>query len=147
MKRPKALWRREDGQSMVELALVMPMLLLLVLGVVDLGLGFKTYIGLTNAAREGVRWVSIYPCDVAGAEGRMSVEASNLSLVRAEDAPIGTNGYTITWLPSQSCYAAGEQVEATIAYEYELLFGIVPGLDSVPFSAHATMVVLYDPSE
>jgi Flp pilus assembly protein TadG len=43
------------GQSLVEFALVIPVFLLLLIGVFDLGLGVFSYNSVTNAAREGAR--------------------------------------------------------------------------------------------
>src|SRR5436190_5518770 len=48
--------RTQVGQAVVEFALVLPVLLLLLAGAVDLGNGFQTYIALTNAAREGAHY-------------------------------------------------------------------------------------------
>lgn len=50
----------EAGAVLVEFALVFPLLLLVVLGVMDFGLLFQRYEVLTNAAREGAR-VAILP--------------------------------------------------------------------------------------
>lgn len=47
--------RRSRGQSMVEFAISLPVLMLLVLGTVDIGRGFHFDIEITNAARQGVR--------------------------------------------------------------------------------------------
>jgi Flp pilus assembly protein TadG len=47
--------RSEDGGALVEFALVVPMLLLLVFGIVDFGRAFQSSITLTNATREGAR--------------------------------------------------------------------------------------------
>jgi hypothetical protein len=47
--------RSERGQSLVELALVLPLLILLLSGMVDLGRAFYGYISITNGAREGAR--------------------------------------------------------------------------------------------
>jgi Flp pilus assembly protein TadG len=130
----------EKGQSLVEMALTLPVLLLLTLGTVDLGLGFKTYMALTNAAREGARWVSIYPNDVAGARARAAEEAARIGL---EEGDISTNSITITFSPNKSSYTAGERVTVTVSHEYTLLFGAITGIPAVPFEATATMVVLY----
>jgi Flp pilus assembly protein TadG len=46
---------------MVELALVLPVVLLLVLGIVDFGRVFNAYIVITNASREGAMYGSICP--------------------------------------------------------------------------------------
>jgi Flp pilus assembly protein TadG len=48
--------RSERGQSLVELALVLPLLILLLSGMVDLGRAFYGYISITNGAREGARY-------------------------------------------------------------------------------------------
>ena len=45
----------ERGQSLVEFSLVIPLFLLLLIAVFDLGRGVFAYNTLTNAAREGVR--------------------------------------------------------------------------------------------
>lgn len=47
--------RRSRGQALVEIALALPVFLLLVLGLFDVGRGVFMYAGLTNAAREGAR--------------------------------------------------------------------------------------------
>src|SRR3712207_553392 len=46
-------WRSRLGQSMVELALMLPVIILILLGTVDLGRAFFDYVRLTNAVREG----------------------------------------------------------------------------------------------
>lgn len=57
---------RFKGQSMVELALALPTLLLLVLGIVDVGRVFIGYIEMRNAVFEGARYGSSVPTDTAG---------------------------------------------------------------------------------
>ena len=46
---------RERGQALVELALVLPLFLLLLLGIVQMGSVFRDYIALTDATRVGAR--------------------------------------------------------------------------------------------
>ena len=58
--------RREQGQSLVELALVMPMLVLLIAGVADLSGAFGTLVSVVNSSREGARYGARYPFDTAG---------------------------------------------------------------------------------
>jgi Flp pilus assembly protein TadG len=45
----------EDGAELVEFALVLPLLLLMLLGIIDFGMLFQRYQVITNAAREGAR--------------------------------------------------------------------------------------------
>ncbi len=47
------------GQSLVEMALTLPALLLLILGFVDLGRAVYYYSALGNAVREGARFASV----------------------------------------------------------------------------------------
>ena len=50
-----------QGQSLVEFALIMPLLALIFLGAVDLTRAFYTYIALQNATREAARVVIDFP--------------------------------------------------------------------------------------
>lgn len=52
--------RHERGQSLVEMALALPILLLVIGGIVDFGLLFQRYEVITNAAREGAR-IAVLP--------------------------------------------------------------------------------------
>ena len=47
--------RRDRGQSLVEFALILPIFLLFLFGIIDLGRGVYAYNTIQNAAREAVR--------------------------------------------------------------------------------------------
>lgn len=64
------------GQSVVEFALVLPVLMLLMLIAVDFGRLFFTTIQLTNAAREGVSYAATNPTDTATIQARVATEAN-----------------------------------------------------------------------
>jgi Flp pilus assembly protein TadG len=49
----------ERGQALVELALVLPLMLLLLLGIVQFGTVFRDYIALTDATRVGARQAAV----------------------------------------------------------------------------------------
>ena len=51
---------REGGQAVIELALTLPLLLLVLTGIIDFGFQFQRYEVVTNAAREGAR-VGVLP--------------------------------------------------------------------------------------
>jgi len=51
--------RRSRGQALVEFALVIPLLLLLIFGLIDLGRAVYVNNSLSEAAREGARWGSV----------------------------------------------------------------------------------------
>lgn len=58
--------REEKGQSLVELAVVLVILLLLVGGIVDLGRAFFTSMSLRDAVQEGALYGSIDPTNTTG---------------------------------------------------------------------------------
>ena len=50
---------KENGQSMVEFAIILPVLLLIVFGVIDFGWLFYNQSALNNSAREGARYAVV----------------------------------------------------------------------------------------
>jgi TadE-like protein len=84
--------RADGGQSLVEFALILPVLVLLFLGAVDLTRAFYTYIGLENASREAARVLIDFPyeyddsvgCSAGNQEGQpwvtVSCAASTLTI-------------------------------------------------------------------
>ncbi len=55
MGRPRSTGEADSGAAAVEFALVLPLLLLLLLGIIDFGRAYNMQLALTQAAREGVR--------------------------------------------------------------------------------------------
>ena len=69
-RRARTWARREDGQALVEVALALPVLLILVTAILAFGPMYSTYSALVDASRVGVRELSIGrglsdPCDPA----------------------------------------------------------------------------------
>lgn len=64
---------KEKGQSLLEMAFAMIVLLLLLAGIVDLGRLFFTYIALREAAQEGAAYASICPPDAAFPENGLKI--------------------------------------------------------------------------
>jgi Flp pilus assembly protein TadG len=48
--------RREEAQSLAEFALILPVFLILVFGIIDFGMGLRAYITVAQATREGARY-------------------------------------------------------------------------------------------
>ncbi len=57
--------KNEQGQAVVEFALLLPILLLLVLGIIQFGIIFSGYITVVSAAREGARVAIVGANDTA----------------------------------------------------------------------------------
>jgi len=78
--------RRNDGQGLVEFALVLPFLLLLILGIIEFSYVFAAYTSLFNAAREGARHGVVQPMDKTGivysAKGKIFLVNPNKATIK-----------------------------------------------------------------
>lgn len=71
------LRKSEDGAELIEMAIVMPLLLLLIMSIVDFGFLFQRYVVLTNAAAEGARVASLPGYTAADVTARVNAYAVN----------------------------------------------------------------------
>ncbi|MCZ6801589.1 MAG: TadE/TadG family type IV pilus assembly protein [Nitrospirae bacterium] len=114
---------RETGVAAVEMALMLPILLLLVLGIVDFGLLMYQQQIVTNASREGARQgiVMATPRPTAGD----ITTVVNAYLTAAGLAP-GSGSVTITGAGG----ASGTNLSVSLVYPYQfiVLDNFVPGL-------------------
>ena len=67
----------ERGQALVEFAVILPVIILILMGIVDLGRVFNAYVTIANAAREGARYGIVYghSTDDAGIRNQVVTEA------------------------------------------------------------------------
>lgn len=56
---------KEKGQSMLEFALTLPVLLIVLAGLLDLGRLYFAYVAVTDAAGEGASYAAIHPDNTA----------------------------------------------------------------------------------
>jgi Flp pilus assembly protein TadG len=107
--------RDDNGQTMVEFALVLPILLVVLFGIIQFGITFKDYVTLTDAVRAGARTaaVSRYSSDpVADTVARVK---------NAADLTPASVSVTVT-----STWVHGDDVVVTARYPYAIsLFGVV----------------------
>jgi Flp pilus assembly protein TadG len=75
--------RRTAGQSLVEFALLLPILALLLVGVFELGRAFHVLITLNNAGREAARFGTLHRLDLAGMRAAAIQEANNSGILIA----------------------------------------------------------------
>lgn len=131
----KRILHHEEGTSILEFALILPIFLMLVLGVFDFGNGFNTYIGLSNATREGALWIASYPTDLDGMNARIYTEIERVGL-SADDV-------NIILTPSEPPYAMGETVTVTLQHNYQMMFGAITEFATVSLRTHTTITVFH----
>lgn len=124
---------RDRGATAVEFALVLPVLLLLVIGILEFGRAYHVQTTLSNAARDGVRVMALQDSTTA-AKTRVIASASTLDL--------DTSMITVAVEPSGPCSGAGSVANSTasvtIEYPLELLSGFLP-IDGLTLTGKGTM--------
>lgn len=133
----------ERGAELVEFAIIIPVLLLLMLGIVDFAFLFHSFQVTTNAAREGARLAMLPGYETNGystALGRVD------DYIVAAGAP---GAYTRAVAPVQIDLGGGlmgSGVQVTVTYTHDFMFvgpvvGWVNGTlrDSVTYTTAATM--------
>jgi Flp pilus assembly protein TadG len=125
---------RDRGATAVEVALLMPILLFLVMGIVDFGRALHAQITITQAAREGVRVAALKQTDPAG---RAKKAAADLK---------GTVGVTVTACPATSTPGADAEVKTTYTFDFITPVGALAGMFGggglgAPISLKATGVM------
>lgn len=113
--------RSERGQTAVEFALVAPLLIALLLGIVQAGIAFHNYLAVTDAARATARQAIL---------ARLStVTQADLDQTAENAAPdLDANSLKVTLTPDptdQTFSHSGSTITVTVTYPYHLaLFGL-----------------------
>lgn len=103
----------ERGAVAVELALLAPVLIMLLLGIMEFGRAYNVQISLTNAAREGVRSMAI--------NNNQTVAKTAAKNAATQLKPVLADG-NITF-SGTSC-VVGSQMTVTISYSLSTMTGI-----------------------
>lgn len=75
--------KRTRGQSIVELAIALPLMLMILLGTVDLGRTFWAYVQMRNAAWEGARYAATAPTSVDEITHRVETHGGPSNMITA----------------------------------------------------------------
>jgi Flp pilus assembly protein TadG len=134
--------RLQAGSNLVEFALILPLLLVLVFGIVDFGLALFDKAVITNAAREGARAGMVYRTPrMSDADIRTVVQ----NYAATHLVTFGTPSLTIT--PSLGDVdgsggpSSGDTLTVTVNYPYNYLVmsKLVPALGSLNLTSTSVM--------
>ena len=155
IKRKHKPTRGERGQSLVELAITLPILILLLLGTLDFGMAIFSYSMLRDAAQEGAFYGSFNPANVAEIENR----ARNIS-PRTNDevfsSPVRLTDKDLVQVSVKTlggaCQGAkngtANSIQVKVFYKYPILMpfiGQLIGSSAIPLTGTATNVILQPP--
>jgi Flp pilus assembly protein TadG len=126
----KSIIRQQSGQSLAELAISLPILLLLVSVLFDGGRATQGYIAIMNASREGA---------IAGATTQLA-DAEITAVVRAELTRSGLDGglavVTVTYAGS----SPSQTINVEVNYDMPVFTALSP-VATIPLSTDAEILV------
>jgi Flp pilus assembly protein TadG len=143
------------GQSLVEFAITLPILVLLLLGTLDFGMAIFSYSMLRDAAQEGAFYGSFNPTNFAEIENR----ARNIS-PRGEDeifsSPVQLRDKDKIKVSVRALGAAcqgaskgvANAIQVKVTYRYPVLMpfiGLAMGTKTIPLTGTASNVILQPP--
>ncbi|MEZ5292657.1 MAG: TadE/TadG family type IV pilus assembly protein [Vicinamibacterales bacterium] len=130
--------RGERGAELVEMALALPLLLLVVLSIVDFAFMFQQYLVLTNAAMEGAR-VAVLP---GYAPNDAVQRAQAYATAGGVPSPVNAVANAVP-LPAPTGSWPGMQVTVTHEYQFQFLGPMASwfnsSLGSVTLTARSTV--------
>ncbi len=122
--------KNQKGQALVEFAIILPLLLLLVLGIIQFGMIIGGYLAVQNAVREGAR---------AGVIGCTNAEIN--STMRSVSPNLKSEHLIVSIMPSEGSRRSGETLMIRASYNYPLTIPIIESIfgGAVPLRAEIAM--------
>jgi hypothetical protein len=135
---PAKLLCSERGQSLVELAISLSVILLLLAGAVDFSIAYFTFSAMHDAAQEGALYGSINPEDEAGIISRVRSASTNPVDLTDEDLV-----NVVVTLPGDAC--EGNEMKVNVIYDYPIsmpFIGAIIGAQKITLNATVTDTIL-----
>jgi len=134
----------ERGQSLVELAISLTIILILLAGAVDFGMAYFSFAAMQDAAQEGALYGSVNPADEDGIKTRVRNASSNP--VDLSDTSLVNVIVTVTDDNSNNPnYCEGDSVMVEVIYDYPLsmpFIGTFIGSQTITLHATVTDTIL-----
>ena len=116
------MFKRTDqkGQSMVEVAIALPVIIMILVGILDLGRAFFTFIALSDAAAEGAAYAALHPSHTSEIQARAADVTTGLVVLEPDMVSVDYLELT-----------AGFPITVAVQFEYDLITpfiqAMVPG--------------------
>ena len=138
---PAKLRQGERGQSLVELAISLTVILLLLSGAVDFSIAYFSFSAMQDAAQEGALYGSVNPGDETGIISRVRSASTNPVDLTDEDLV----DVSVT-LPGEAC--EGNAIRVNVIYDYPIsmpFIGAIIGSQQIRLNARVTDTILQPP--
>jgi len=125
--RGKRRRERESGQALVEFALILPLFLMIVVGIIQFGVGLNFWLDLQRITNQGARWVAVNCGQSASNPGSDPCVAKDgtVDIVEAlrQEVLSGGNNPTVEvcWVAAATAPKAGDAVRVKLKTDYVFL--------------------------
>ncbi|MGH4122555.1 MAG: TadE/TadG family type IV pilus assembly protein [Clostridium sp.] len=109
--------RNEKGQSLVEFAILLPLLLLLLMGILEFGIMLNSYLTIHNSAREGAR-LGI----VSGSNIEIKELINNIS------PNLDSENLIVNITPLEGMRSSGDTLTVEVIYNYHVIIPIISNI-------------------
>jgi len=137
----------ENGQSLVEFAISLTVILYLLVGAIEFGIALFQYVQLRDAAQEGALYGSLNPTDTDGIEAHVRAASSSPIDLQSDSkvtiTPTILDTDAETSLPDADC--EGDGITVLITYPHQVFLPFVSsfiGSDTIEIRASVTDTVL-----
>ncbi len=140
--------KREGGQSLVELALALLVLVILISGIVDLGRILFFYVSMRDAAQEGLVYGSVYPYQCTEIEDRAKTVLADKNVDVTIQMGLDDNKILCgdAYPTHKNLLCSGQQIEVTVTKnDFPLtmpLLGVFLGKQEIPLSTSVKGTIL-----
>ena len=145
MYRPTAqvMPSRRRGTSVTELAVVLPVVLVFVLGAIDFAQVMFAYGTVSEAARAGARYAISHGANSSLPAGPTANDANVQAVAKFYAFGLGSSNVTVTSTWGLSSNAIGSPVNVTASYTCRLSVGRLVGLSNFNVTGSSTMMVAH----
>ena len=140
--RLRSLRRDERGAVLVEFALVLPLLLILLLGMVDFGKAYNYWIDGTHLSATGARWAVVNNNPGPGATLQQSIrDQADSGELRNGGTGSMPNPATVCITFPKGTSNVGDPVKVTVTADYNFLnfIGVKTGVTAASITGSSTM--------
>ena len=148
------VWKREEGATQVEFTFVVLLLVMVLLGVVEMGRMILSYTAIADAAKAGARYAMVHGVDRTGTGADGPSSASSYAQVQtvaqnyAAAGLLDSSAVTVSVsYPNHSGTVAGnypgDPVQVTVSYTYVPLVGYFSSILNTTLSSTSEGVITY----
>lgn len=123
MHKIRRVFCNKKGQSLVETALILPIIILLLMGMVEFTRILGSYLIVTHASREGARMASIGKSD----------EEVALS-IKAKAGILSASDIQVTLTPNDDARISGQDVKVSVKYKIVIYAPVISGIIPNPLN-------------